>query len=198
MAPMSVKELKELNDSLHFLKMAELRRLCLKLKLPKNGKKASIIHRIVTFIKTGDVLHEAPIPDKSRAQKGGKYPLAPDTLILFGNYKNDLKTRIFIKSLVGSHFHFTAFGVDWIHDCWMKGKPPTYKQFADFWEKETKRRLESPVDPKQEWAYLSFIQRYLKDFPNASRQKIYLEWEKERRLQVKKVTEILKEKLGLK
>ena len=56
--------------------------------------------------------------------------------MLKGGYKNDLKTRIFFKSIIGDYFHFTAFGIDWLKEQWMKGEPPTYKKFADMWTKE--------------------------------------------------------------
>ncbi len=61
-------------------------------------------------------------------------------MILKGSYKNDLKTRLFFKNIVGDHFHFTAFGIDWINEKWMEGNPPTYRDYATMWQSEVDRR----------------------------------------------------------
>ncbi len=81
-------------------------------------------------------LKPVPLPAVSCASKGLKSDLHPEALILSGPYKNDLRTRNFVKDLVGEHFHFTAAGIDWIRACWERGKPPTYKEFADWWQAE--------------------------------------------------------------
>jgi hypothetical protein len=133
------------------------------------------------FMDTGKVVKVPPIPENSKAKKGIKYSLSAKSLILHGHYKNDLETRLFMKKLVGEHFHFTAFGIDWIHERWMAEDPPTYSEFADFWSEEMQARKERKAQPKQEWAYLSFIQKQLSDNPDMSRDKIMTLWEAERK-----------------
>lgn len=183
----------QLFESLYFLKMAELKKLCLQLNLPSAGAKAEIIDRIKHFITTGKILEIPPIPAISKAQKGKSYPLAPQTLMLIGAYKNDAQTRAFFKKFIGNHFHFTAFGIDWLNLRWKQGTPPTYQEFADMWQKEyTKRKMQKP-EPKKEWALITFVQRYMEAHPNASHTEVMKAWHKKRAEMVALVQEYFKE-----
>ena len=111
---LSEKEQAVLYDDLHYMKMAELKKACVMLCLPDKGKKTELINRIMEFIKTGEVITLPKIPVKSRAKNNPIQPLEASSLMLHGEYKNDLKTRVFFKHLIGLHFHFTAFGIDWL------------------------------------------------------------------------------------
>lgn len=167
-------------NALYFLYVEELKNLCEQLHLSNKGKKGELIQRIFAFIDNGTILDVIPFPEKSKADPKKHYPLALNTLMLIGNYKNDLKTRLFFKKVIGVHFHFTAFGIDWINEKWLDGNPPTYGEFVKFWQLEYERRKKEKAIPKQEWAYINFIQDYLIKNPDASREKTMLEWEKER------------------
>lgn len=182
---------KELQKSLVFLKVNELKYVCEKLQLSLKGKKGELIERIVVFVTTGKNQAPKKLPQASCASKGVLYPLKPDTLILKGSYKNDEATRLFFKRLIGEHFHFTAFGQDWIKERWLKGRPPTYKEFANFWQKEYEARKNKKAEPKEEWAFLNFTQRFLERNPKAERSEIAKEWEKERKKQVAKAFQLL-------
>lgn len=160
-------QLKILDDALHYLRVAELKDLCNNLKLPDQGTKAPLIKRIIHFVKTG-MISTTPIPPISLAKKGLIYPLEPQTDILKGAYKNDLATRLFFKKLIGPHFHFTAFGIDWLNERWQAGNPPTYAEFASFWQKENLRRSKTKIAPKAEWAYINFLQKYAAHYPKSS------------------------------
>jgi len=181
----------ELFDALHYMHVSELKEVCTQLNLPLQGKKGDLIHRIQTFVQTGQIVILKSLPDVSKAQKGVEYPLLPETLALYGSYKNDQRTRAFMKTLVGDHFHFTAFGQDWMKERWQAGNPPTYREFAEFWQAEYVRRQTKKASPKQEWAYLTFIQKYLAEHPQASKNTIVVEWEKVRTLKVNKAKRIL-------
>jgi hypothetical protein len=100
--------------------------------------------------------------------------------MLKGGYKNDLKTRIFFREIIGQHFHFTAFGIDWLESRWMDGNPPTYQEFADMWSKEYEFRTAYGSAPKAEWAYINFVKMHSNENPNASRNEILSSWEIER------------------
>lgn len=89
-----------LDDALYYLHVAELKELCQKLSIPEQGKKAEIIHRILSFIKTGSTVISQGIPPESRARKGVVYELHPDTKMMYGAYKNDARTRLFLKILL--------------------------------------------------------------------------------------------------
>lgn len=183
---------KEVCEALYYLKVVELKGLCIQLGLPFNGAKAEIIDRLRHFVATGAVLKPAVIPEISKAKKGLTYPLQPGTFMLQGAYKNDAKTRAFFKELIGNHFHFTAFGIDWLNERWQQGNPPTYQEFADMWQKETKKRKKQKPDPKKEWAYIAFVQQYGILHPKASKIETTNAWNKTRAEKVELVTAFFK------
>jgi hypothetical protein len=187
----SKKDLGQLKEAIFYMNMSELKQACINLNLSHSGMKLDRIRRILAFIEKGEVIKTKALPSISKAKKKEIYPLAPTTRILSGNYKNDLKTRLFMKKLVGPHFHFTAFGQDWMRKRWMAGDPPTYAEFAVYWQKEYESRKNKKATPKQEWAYLNFIQRYLKKHPKASRCEITEKWEEVRETKAKKAQSIL-------
>ena len=182
---------KVLNTSLNFLHVSELREICTKLAILDKGKKDAIILRIVHFLQTGEIIKEPKIPAISLAQRGQNYALQPDALILKGAYKNDLNTRLFFKKLIGDHFHFTAFGQDWIMERWLAGNPPAHQEFADMWQKEYTKRKTIPSIPKAEWAYINFTQKFMQQYPKASHTDIITAWEAERQKHKKIVDQIL-------
>lgn len=185
------QQLHELKESLTFPHVSELRSIAVRLGLSEKGKKMEIIVRILHFLQTGEKLSVAKVPQVSSAQRGKIYPLLPGTLIVKGSYKNDLKTRLFFKSLIGNYFHFTAFGIDWINERWMEGNPPTYQEFADMWKAEYQRRKETPEAPKEEWAYINFVQQFLQHSPNVTRDVLHGEWEAERQKHKKRIEKTL-------
>lgn len=179
----------ELKNSLLFLHVGELKELAAKLSLVDKGNKRAIIMRILHFVATGQKLTAPKYPTTSCAKRGQVYPLHPNTLMLKGAYKNDLKTRLFFKQLVGDHFHFTAFGIDWLQDRWMDGNPPTYQEFAKMWQEEHAKRETHPAAPKEEWAYINFVKKYLARSPGVSRERMNHAWECERHKHKAKVEE---------
>ena len=170
----------KLKDSFNYLKMHELKALINHFALESKGKKSELIDCLLHYLYTGKKLKFKKIPEASFANPRTIYPLAPKILMLKGAYKNDLKTRLFFKKLIGEHFHFTAYGLDWLNERWQKGKPPTYRQFADMWQKEYIERKNKRVAPKEEWAYISFVQKLLNCFPDSSRTEIMTAWKNER------------------
>lgn len=188
---LSAEQLAVLSEGLNFFHVAELKEICAQLNLQEQGKKAVLIQHILHFIQTGEKQELPKIPHISRAKRGENYPLHPETLILKGAYKNDLKTRLFFKKLIGEYFHFTAFGVDWLNDRWMVGQPPTYREFAEMWKAEYTLRQNAPRAPKMEWAYINFTQRFLAAHPHSSRADLLSAWTQERGQQKIKAEKIL-------
>jgi len=133
----------KLNCALFYLKVKELKNLCQRYSIEPHGEKIDLIKNIYQFVTTGKPTIAPVIPNISKAKKNILYSLNLETLILYGNFKNDLKTRIFFKSLIGNHFHYTAFGIDWIKKNWFAGTPPTYGEFAIYWQKEHTHRTSS-------------------------------------------------------
>ena len=166
-----------LQEAFAHMQGAELKKLAEQLQLPtKTFNKGELIKRLMHYAVTEKVVEPLQIPAISRAQKNTQYPLHKDTLMLFGSYKNDLKTRIFFKALIGDHFHFTAQEIDWLREQWLKGNPPTYEAFTKEWQAEYERNKKEKREPKQEWAYIRFTQRYIKTKPCASKKEITNSW----------------------
>lgn len=190
---LSIDQQTQFYEALHFLHVDELKALCEQLQLPITGKKGDLIQRVFHFLQNDEIILIPVIPKSSCAQRGVTYPLHPTTLILKGSYKNDLKTRLFFKQLVGPHFHFTAFGIDWINQRWLQGTPPTYQEFTTMWHDQYEKRKQSGSTPKGEWRYIRFTQWYLSEFPNASRMMLINAWNQERAKQKEFVNEVIKQ-----
>lgn len=167
-----------LNDALYYMKMDELKKACVILSLPNHGKKIDLITRIITFVQSGKIITSPTIPKESRSTSHPAQPLTMSSLMLYGSYKNDARTRTFFKKLIGPQFHFTAFGIDWLNDCWLRGEPPTYQEFANYWIKETKHREQIKPRPKDEWKYINFLQQMNKENPLLSKKELMDRWKK--------------------
>lgn len=190
-------EQKTLYDALHYMKMNELKDACILLNLPPKGKKTELMHRIITFIKDGIVTSNSEIPLSSRSKNYPPQKLMPASYMLYGSYKNDAASRDFFKKLIGSHFHFTAFGIDWLNDRWQSGLPPTYQEFADYWQKEMGRRKMHKVAPKDEWAFINFVQRMKKEEPFALQDDIMHAWKETQKQQSELAIALIKKALLL-
>lgn len=185
----------KLAKAILFFNMQELKRICEGLKLPGAGKKMTLITRIMTYLETGVVVLEPVIPAVSRAKRGETIEFAPTAKILYGSFKNDAKTRAFLKTLIGNHFHYTAFGLDWINQRWLAGNPPTFAEFAAFWQAETTARKKQKAPLKKEWALLNFVMQYIKKYPKAEREEVVIAWKHERLLQVEVGMQVLRKAL---
>lgn len=192
MTKLNDRELKTLELSLYYLKVDELKKIAKSLKLEAKGKKEFLIQSILHFLKTDNILKTPKIPECSKAQKCKYYKIEPNSLILKGHYKNDLKTRNFFKKLIGEHFHFTAYGIDWINKKWLDGKPPTYQEYANYWQKEYLESQTSKKAPKKEWALINFVLEYAKKYPEANKVETLQAWSIEREKHVQIVKKLLK------
>jgi len=174
---LSAIEIDKLTTSLHYCTVEELKEIGNQLNITLSGKKANLIAGIVNFITTGKQLLQEKIPAVSCKRPGKQYPLTPDTFIVYGAFKNNLATRIFLKKLIGDHFHFTAFGQDWIRQRWINSNPPTYAEFADFWQSEYAKRKGKQLLQKPEWAYLNFLKKYKDKNPHLPRELVIAAWQ---------------------
>lgn len=189
---LSLKEQESLIDALHYLKMPELKRACHLFQLPLGGKKGALIDCISRFIASGRITKAPEFPRKSLAEYHPKQPLKKESLMLFGGFKNNEITRNFFKKLIGPQFHFTAFGVDWLAKRWHAGNPPTYQEYADFWQAETARRKSKKATPKKEWRFIGFLQEMHEKNPELSKQQLQKEWKKIQQQKAKDAGMLLK------
>jgi hypothetical protein len=178
-----------LRESLYFLYVEELRGICIKLSLSTKGLKKVLIDRILVFVTTGEKQLVEVFPLSAYGTKEQKR--TPDALMLKGIYKNDLKNRLLLKSLIGDHFHFTAFGIDWLKERWREGQPPTYGEFARMWQETYEKRKQKRAPLKKEWAYMRFCEMYRAKHKNVSYKQIQKAWEYEREKCMAFVTHIL-------
>lgn len=183
-------QLKYFAESINYVDVHKLKDFLKKHNLSVKGKKGDIVERIKIYVLTGKKIDIPPIPEISKGINKN-IELTPNTKILYGEYKNDLKTKLFMKTLVGEHFHFSAYGQDWMMQKWRQGNPPTYQEFANFWQQQYILDKKTKANPKAEWALLNFIQRYLDEHPKANRTKIMEEWKKEKSKREKYVLNIL-------
>ena len=184
----------QLKEALSYMHVDELKSQLEQLELsPKGFNKNELTERLIHYAVTGKELPPLKIPAISRAYRGAPNLFEPKGHMLYGSYKNDLATRNFFKQLIGKHFHFTARGVDWLRERWLEGNPPTYADFAAEWQAEYERNREQKRPPKQEWAYIRFVQEYMQRFPKASKKEVNSAWEVKRQDQIKKVCVIFME-----
>jgi len=59
----------------------------------------------------------------------------------------------------------------------LRGDPPTYLEFAQMWAAEYEKRKSRPAAPKEEWAYIRFMQELT---PSMSREECDRLWQAER------------------
>jgi hypothetical protein len=181
-----------LRIALNHMNMKELKDECRSLGIRPTGRKGDIVNGILSLVRGTKNAIAKSIPHNCQARPERVYPLKKRTLILCGSYKNNDPTRAFLKSLVGPHFHFTAFGQDWIRRRWAEGKPPTYAEFARAWQQEhLRRRSLKSARPKKEWAYLNFVQRFRKKNPALDPSELASEWKQQRAAQAALAQRIL-------
>lgn len=181
----------QFKEALSYMHVDELKLQLEQLGLSSKGfNKNELIQRLVHYAVTGKELPPAEIPAISRTSRSVPNVLDPKTLMLFGSYKNDLETRNFFKKLIGNHFHFTAQGIVWLRERWLQGNPPTYADFANEWQAEYERNKEQKRPPKQEWAYIRFVQEYMQKFPKAHKKEINEAWQVKRQEYIQKVRTI--------
>ena len=184
--------LKNLEDKLHYLYVIELKKIAEELVLSQEGKKAQLIRRIMTYISTGEKLLLDKYPKQSLGKKSELGAISADSLMLKGAYKNDRKTREFFKKMIGQHFHFTVFGLDWLEERWRNGNPPTYNQFIEMWREKYELHQKFPIPPKAEWKYIIFVQNYISMNKNFTKMEINDAWNSERNKALQETKEFLK------
>ena len=187
----SVQDQALLQEALYYMKMAELKKVCLMLSLPHADTKMNLITRIMTFVSVGIITLPAVIPATSQAKNYSRQPLEPTALMLYGSYKNDAQARAFFKKIIGNHFHFTAYGIDWLNERWHAGNPPTYQEFADYWIKETTKRKFDKPEPKDEWQYINFLQKMAYEYPDLPKSDLMVAWKKLQAEKARKVFQLL-------
>lgn len=177
---MTETDLDLIGGSIYFLKVPELKQLLTDAGIKPTGSKQTMINSLIAYAKGDSTRPSAPqFTDGERAlrQKANQYD--PTVFIVPGVYTNNRKSRELFLTLIGRHFSFTTYGMDWIKDRWAEGTCPTYQAFAEFWQEEYLRRKNNGAfKSKQTLQRVQFF-RAMKD-RNLSKGELEDAWARER------------------
>lgn len=142
----------------------ELMKFCASHDIPTHGMKHELCVRIEQFLKTGTVPKKKPSNKPAFSfQRTG--PLTLSTPV-DETYRCNEETREFFKSIIGSHFHFTAHLQAYIKANRDRGL--TYSNLAEEWQAEFERRKDknykAPI--MKTWEYNQFTRDFLDDKQN--------------------------------
>ena len=130
-----------LDEAIYFLKVPELRALSERAGLPVAGNKQALIDGLLSLANGNPRARtSAPTelsPTEARHLRSS-YPA--DTHLVPGHYANNRVHRERFEALIGPHFSYTIYGMDWIRAQWAGGTCPTYAAFAAYWQAEFERR----------------------------------------------------------
>ena len=177
-------------ESIYYLKLDELRTLSRDLGLSDAGAKGILIQGILNQI--GVHTEDGRAISKGRQTKFARYTgdLSPETHILPGFYTNGQAMRSRFTALVGPHFSFTNYGMEWIREQWISDRYPTYEEFASYWQGEHDRRKEGgEFASLQTNARVRFFRAHRGD--GLSREALDAAWQEERQRRVAEVRRLL-------
>ncbi len=174
-------DLDVIEGSIYFLKVPELKQLLTDAGLKPSGSKQTMINSLIAYAKGDSNRPSAPqLSDGERALRQQANQYDPTVFIVPGVYTNNRKSRELFHTLIGHHFSFTTFGMDWIKDRWAEGTCPTYQAFAEFWQEEYMRRKnKGAFKSKQTLQRVQFF-RAMKD-RNLSKGELEDAWTRERK-----------------
>ena len=127
-----------LTEAIYFLKIDELKEIAGMLDVPPKGKKGDILNQI--FAVFGIASDDFSVIDVFTLPAQHPSDASPATHIMPQHYTNGKAARALFKDLIGPHFTFTGYGMEWIKACWAADIYPSYEAFAEFWRNETERR----------------------------------------------------------
>lgn len=184
-------EQKMLLAALNYFMAEELAALSAQLELPATGERHEVIERIYRLVTTPTKAARHALPKVSLAQEGAVYPLNKKTLIVKGGYNTNAATKNFLKRLAGPDFYFSASSQDWIAARWQQGKPPSYEEFARYWQGEQTQKAQVKIAPPEDWAYHTFEQTFMIKYPQATESELQAAWQQLRNKQIALAKELL-------
>lgn len=137
-------DLSLLDDAIYYLKVPELEYYITTLGIAAGPRKESMIAALLQFAGRSPAPTDRPAAEppglSAEARRTLQTRFAPQTHIVPGHYTNGPASRARFKQLIGPHFSFTSYGMEWIRRQWAAGSCPTYQDFATFWQTEFERR----------------------------------------------------------
>ncbi|MCK5475273.1 MAG: cytoplasmic protein [Candidatus Pacebacteria bacterium] len=140
----------------------ELVSFCREIGISCSGGKIEITGRIVEYLKTGKIENK-----KRKIKKCIQRMPKNINDIIPDNYSSSQLFREYFRSIIGQHFHFTAYMATY-----MKDRPEiTFKEYADEWQAEYERRKNKNYHSKimKSCEYNQYTRDFFKDNPNKTR-----------------------------
>ena len=159
---------RELLRDLNYLNSTEIKTFCKRLSIPyriavetedgtrrktsEDDRKGVILNRIRHFLKTGEIPGETCFRPSVVCFDRLPEKLMPDDKLFYGQYDKANGVMIaLLKNLTGGKFRSGAIARILARDFWMRGKAPTFKEYARSWLRASKEHTQ----PNPEWAFLS-------------------------------------------
>ena len=144
----------------------ELVTFCREIGINSSGGKIDIANKIEVYLRTGKI-------ERKRTSKIGKTKKGiqkiPENIndAIPDNYTSSQLFREYFKSIIGQHFHFTAYMAKYIKD----HPGITFKEYADEWCAEYERRKNKNYQPKimKSCEYNQYMRDFFKDNPDRTR-----------------------------
>ena len=152
---------------------AELVAFCRKIGISGSGGKIEIAGRIEKYLKGGKI-------ETKKIGKGGKkregIQRIPESIneLIPDNYSSSQLFREYFESIIGQHFHFTAYMMQYIKD----HLGITFKEYVDEWQAEHERRKNKNYKPKimKSCEYNQYTRDFFKDNPDKTRKEAIRHW----------------------
>lgn len=133
-----------LETAIYFLKVPELKALIAEANLTGGSSKQAMINELLAFARGESYDHAQDKPQhtmRELKEMGKQYD--PEQYIVPGVYTNSSHYRARFQEMIGSHFSYTVYGMDWIKAQWQSGSCPTFESFAVYWQQEYERRQQT-------------------------------------------------------
>ncbi|OGC14012.1 hypothetical protein A2290_02350 [candidate division WOR-1 bacterium RIFOXYB2_FULL_36_35] len=157
----------------------ELVNFCRDNGLKITGQKLDIKARVENFLKTGES-HQAPIENNKKTKEIKQTPPKSINEEIPDNYTSSELYRKYFKSVIGPHFHFTAYMMK--H---MKEHPKmTFKDYINEWIAEYERRKDKSYKPQimKSCEYNQYIRDFFSDNPTRKLKEAIQCWKYKRNL----------------
>jgi len=145
----------------------ELVAFCRQHGLATSGQKLDLVARIEGYLRgerDAETHSERTRKRSAAAIRSG--PITLDTAVT-DDYKCDAETRVFFKSMIGKHFHFTAHLQQFRREQQRMGVRLTYGDLVREWVAEYERRKDPNYRSSiaRSWEYNQFVRDFMGDKP---------------------------------
>ncbi|MCD4670004.1 MAG: SAP domain-containing protein [Actinomycetia bacterium] len=151
----------------------ELVTFCREIGINNSGGKIDIADKIAGYLKTGKIESKNTGKDKKIKKGIQKIPESINDVIP-DNYSSSQLFREYFESIIGQHFHFTAYMAKYIKN----HSGITFKEYINEWCAEYERRKNKNYKPEimKSCEYNQYIRDFFKDNPDKTRGEAIKYW----------------------